>query len=74
MFSDPTVAKIAESRGKTPAQVLLRWLLQRGVVAIPGSGDPAHVRENVAVFDFSLSAAEMEALAALDRGEKHDWY
>lgn len=74
MFSDPTVAKIAESRGKTPAQVLLRWLLQRGVVAIPGSGDPAHVRENVSVFDFSLSEAEMQALAALDRGEKHDWY
>ena len=54
--------------------MILRWHLQRGVVAIPGSGNPEHIRENISVFDFSLTDAEMERIAALDRGEKHDWY
>lgn len=41
---------------------------------IPGSSDPAHIRENAELFDFSLTNDDMRAIAALDRGEKHDWY
>jgi diketogulonate reductase-like aldo/keto reductase len=49
--------------------VILRWDLQRGVVVIPGSGNPEHIKENLDLFGFELTAAEMDAMAALDRGE-----
>ena len=65
---------IAEAHGVTSAQVILRWNLQKGVVVIPGSGNPEHIRENIALFDFELSAEEMKRIAALDKREKHDWY
>ncbi len=58
----------------TAAQVILRWDLQRGVIVIPGSSNPSHIRENLDIFGFALSDAEMARIAALDRGEKHDWY
>lgn len=70
----PTITEIAERLGKTPAQIVLRWHLERGVAVIPGSSDPAHIRENAELFDFSLTNDDMRAIAALDRGEKHDWY
>lgn len=74
ILNDPTIVSIAEAHDRTAAQVILRWHLQRGVVAIPGSSNPDHIRENISVFDFSLTEDEMAAIAALDRGEKHDWY
>lgn len=74
MLSDETIVGIANAHGVTAAQVILRWHLQRGVVAIPGSSNPEHIKENISVFDFELSASEMDAIAALDRNEKHDWY
>ena len=74
ILNDPTIVSIAEEHDRTAAQVILRWHLQRGVVAIPGSSDPEHIRENISVFDFSLTEEEMTRIAALDRGEKHDWY
>ena len=74
ILNDSTIKSIAEAHDRTAAQVILRWHLQRGVVAIPGSSNPSHIRENISVFDFSLSDDEMAASAALDRGEKHDWY
>jgi fermentation-respiration switch protein FrsA (DUF1100 family) len=49
-------------------------MAQRGVVAIPGSSNHDHLRENISVFHFSLSDEEMSAIAILDRNEKHDWY
>ena len=66
--------EIAERHGKSPAQVILRWELQRGVAVIPGSSNPEHIRENISVFDFALTADEMNAIAGLERNEKHDWY
>lgn len=56
------------------AQVILRWDLQRGIVVIPGSSYPDHIKENLDLFGFELSDSEMEQINALDRNEKHDWY
>lgn len=69
IFTDPTIAAIAESHEKTVGQVILRWLLQRGITVIPKSVHPARIEENMAVFDFELTDAEMQTLATLDRQE-----
>ena len=69
MFSEPSVLALAEKYGKTPAQILLRFLTQKGIVVIPRSTRPAHIRENFALFDFTLTADEMAQLSALDRKE-----
>ncbi|MDE5910999.1 MAG: aldo/keto reductase [Clostridia bacterium] len=74
LLSDNTITQIAKSHNKSAAQVILRWHLQRGVVVIPGSSNPAHILENISIFDFELSDSEMDAIAALERNEKHDWY
>jgi len=66
-LDDPVVKKIAESNGKSPAQVLLRFLLQRGIVVLPKSIKPHRMAENIALFDFNLSDCDMEALMALDK-------
>ena len=74
LLNDDTISSIAGAHGVSAAQVVLRWDLQRGIVVIPGSGNPEHIKENLDLFGFELTAAEMEAMSALDRGEKHDWY
>lgn len=74
MFADPVIAGIAKAHGKSSAQVILRWDLQKGVVVIPGSSNPAHIEENISIFDFELTADEMSRMNALNRNEKHDWY
>ncbi|NLT26863.1 MAG: aldo/keto reductase [Microbacteriaceae bacterium] len=63
------VAAAATAHGRTPAQVVLRWHLQRGVIVFPKTVRPERMRENADVFDFELSADEMRAIDALDRGE-----
>ena len=68
------ITKIAQAHGKSAAQVILRWNLQKGVVVIPGSSNPAHIKENTELYDFELTAEEMAQINALDRNEKHDWY
>ena len=74
LLNDTVISDIAASHGVTPAQVILRWNLQKGVVVIPGSSNPEHIRENLDLFDFSLTDDEMDRINALDRNEKHDWY
>lgn len=74
LFADPVISSIAKSHGKSPAQVILRWDLQRGVVVIPGSSNPAHQLENISIFDFELTDEEMSRINKLNRDEKHDWY
>lgn len=74
LLSDPVISEIAKAHGVSPAQVILRWNLQKGVVVIPGSSNPDHIRENTQLYHFSLTNEEMEQINALDRGEKHDWY
>ena len=67
LFQDPVLTEIGQKHGKTAAQVVLRWHLQRGVVVIPKSVRPERMRENIDVFDFALSAEEMERIGALDQ-------
>ncbi|MDT0541570.1 MULTISPECIES: aldo/keto reductase [Streptomyces] len=68
IFSDPTLSAIGEAHGKSVAQVVLRWLTQRGVVVIPKSTRPERMAENLAVFDFELTGDEMDRIATLDTG------
>jgi 2,5-diketo-D-gluconate reductase A len=65
---EPTITRIAEERGKTPAQIVLRWHMELGLVTVPKSADPQRQRENLALFDWSLTADEVAAITALDRG------
>jgi D-xylose reductase len=66
----PLVKDIAKSRGKTPAQVVLRWGVQRGTSVIPKSSRPERLRENLSLDDFSLTADEMAAISSLDRNQR----
>lgn len=74
LLGDPVISEIAEAHGVSSAQVILRWNLQKGVVVIPGSGNPDHIKENTKLYHFSLTEEEMGRINGLDRGEKHDWY
>lgn len=68
-FTHEVITGIGAKYGKTPAQVMLRWNIQRGIVVIPKSTHVERMAENLAVFDFSLSAEDMAAIAALDQKE-----
>jgi 2,5-diketo-D-gluconate reductase A len=68
LFTDPTLSEIGAAHGKSVAQVVLRWLIQRDVVVIPKSVRPERMRENVDVFDFALSDDDMARIAELDTG------
>ena len=68
IFSDPTLSEIGAAHGKSVAQVVLRWLIQRDVVVIPKSVRPDRMRENIDVFDFELSNDETARIAAMDTG------
>jgi diketogulonate reductase-like aldo/keto reductase len=71
LLEEPVFAELAAKYGKTPAQVVLRWHVEMGFAVIPGSRNPAHVRENLDILDFSLSADEMARIAALDKGVRY---
>jgi len=66
LLDDPKLRSIAEKYNKTPAQIVLRWQVQRGVIVIPKSVTPKRIAENAQVFDFALTAAEMAELDAFD--------
>ena len=70
LFDDPTIAAIAAAHGKTSAQVILRWHLQAGNIAIPGSSNPDHILENISIFDFELTDEEMAQMTDLDRNDR----
>lgn len=67
IFSNPILSKIAQKHGKTVAQIILRWNIQRGVIVIPKSTKKARMEENFAIWDFALDAEDMKSIAALDR-------
>ena len=67
-LEDPVIGEIAAAHGKSPAQVMLRWHLQQGRQVIPKSVTPSRIAENFDVFDFELTADELDAIDALDTG------
>ncbi|RXZ54574.1 aldo/keto reductase [Senegalimassilia faecalis] len=69
ILDEPVIAELAAKYGKAPAQVIMRWQAQEGNVVIPGSKTPAHIAENIDVFDFELTDAEMAQVSALDKGK-----
>ena len=69
-LTDPTIDDIARQYGKTPAQVVLRWHIERGDIVFPKSVTPARIRENIDIFDFELAGADVEAITALNRNQR----
>jgi 2,5-diketo-D-gluconate reductase A len=69
VLDDPAITRIADNIGKTPAQIVLRWHIQRGDIVFPKSVTPSRMRENVELFDFELDPGDMEEISALDQGE-----
>ncbi|MFD8565808.1 aldo/keto reductase [Streptomyces sp. NPDC057694] len=70
VLEDPTIGRIADRVGKTPAQVTLRWHLQRGDIVFPKSSTPKRIEENFDLFDFELSEGDMGEISALNRDER----
>ncbi len=70
LLTHPTVTAVAEARGRTPAQVLIRWRIQLGNIVIPKSVNPSRIASNFDVFDFELSAGEMASISSLDDGTR----
>ena len=70
VLDDPAIAEIAERAGRSPAQVVLRWHIQRGSIVFPKSSTPERIEENFRLFDFELDDDAMEQLSSLDRGEE----
>jgi 2,5-diketo-D-gluconate reductase A len=69
VLEDPLIAEIAEKIGRTAAQVVLRWHIQRGTIVFPKSTTPERIRENFELFDFELEPGDAEAIDSLDKGE-----
>ena len=69
VLDDPTVTEIADRLGRTPAQVVLRWHIERGSIVFPKSTTPERIRENFELFDFELEPGDAERIEELDRGE-----
>ena len=70
VLSDPTIDAIARQTGNTPAQVVLRWHIERGDIVFPKSVTPDRIRENIDIFDFELAGQDVEAISALNRNER----
>lgn len=74
LFDNPTISGIAAAHNKSSAQIILRWHLQDGHIAIPGSSNEKHIQENFEIFDFELTDEEMSQMTALDKNERlGDW-
>lgn len=71
LVNEPVFTELAAKYGKTNAQIILRWHIQSGNVVIPGSKNPDHIRDNFNIFDFELSAEDMEKIVAVDKGVRY---
>jgi D-xylose reductase len=72
VMEEPVVMRAAQRTGRTPAQILLRWGVQRGTSVVPKTANPARLRENLAIFDFNLTDEEMAAISALNRNRRYN--
>ena len=71
ILRDPVINAIAKAHGKSAAQVIIRWHLQKGFCVVPGSSNPAHIQENIESFTFTLSDDEMKRIAALNKEKRY---
>nr|MBP3283515.1 aldo/keto reductase [Treponema sp.] len=71
LIEEPVFAELGEKYGKSPAQVILRWHIQMGFVVIPGSKNVDHIKDNLNIMDFELTADEMAKIAMLDKSERY---
>ena len=71
-FSNDVIVQLADKYGKSSAQIILRWQVQAGYIAIPGSSNPDHIAENYDIFDFELSEDEMKSIYELDKQERYE--
>ena len=71
LIQEPIFTELAAKYGKSNAQIILRWHVQSGNIVIPGSKNPAHIKDNFDLFDFALTDEEMERIAALDKGIRY---
>ena len=71
LIEEPVFSKLAQKYSKSNAQIILRWHVQSGNIVIPGSKNPAHIKDNFALFDFALTEDEMAEIAALDQGKRY---
>lgn len=74
MLNDDVLSAIAEAHNKSVVQIILRWHMQEGFSAVPGSTNPAHIQENIEIFDFELTDEEMEQIRAIDKGESGRYF
>lgn len=74
LLENETLMAIAEAHGKSVVQVIIRWHMQEGLCAVPGSTNPEHIQENIDIFDFELSDDEMEQIRSLDKGESGRYF
>lgn len=70
LLEQPVITRLAEAHGRTPGQIVLRWHVEIGTIAIPKSANPERQRQNLEIFDFELSADDLTAIAELDRGDE----
>ena len=70
LFKEETILKLSEKYKKTPAQIILRWDIQRGIITIPKSQNPERIKENISIFDFELTEGEIKEIDGLDGKEK----
>ena len=71
-FNNETIVKIAKKYNKTSAQIILRWQLQAGYIAIPGSKNPDHIKENINIFDFELSNEDMKDIYNINKNKRYE--
>lgn len=70
LLRDSVIKKIADNHGKSPAQIILRWHIQKGFSVIPGATNPDYIKENIQIFDFALSNDEMQQIRSLNKEQR----
>ena len=71
ILRDPVINEIAKAHGKSAAQVIIRWHIQKGFCVVPGSSNPKHIEENIEVFDFELTQEEMARMVSLNKEKRY---
>ena len=71
ILCDPVIGEIAKAHGKSAAQIIIRWHIQKGFCVVPGSSNPKHIKENIKVFDFELTQDEMTKMASLNKEKRY---